>query len=50
LRCAVEAYARGPRPLEHAQAREDAGTALGRTGDRAAAAELLTGALKFTIG
>lgn len=45
LRKAVDAYARSPRPLEHALSCEDAATALGRSGDQKTAGELLTRAL-----
>ena len=41
LRAAVAAYAAGPRPLELALAAEDAGAALARHGDPAAATSLL---------
>jgi DNA-binding CsgD family transcriptional regulator len=45
LRAAVDAYAAGSRPLELALAAEDAGAALARAGDAAAATALLERAL-----
>lgn len=45
LRQAVDAYAGGPRPLEHALTCEDAGVLLGQRGKQAEAVELLQRAL-----